>query len=149
VYFRAAYDAIRPGGLFLNHGIVRTTRGGALRRQLSGRPAGFLDKYVFPDGELVTVEECIAIARGAGFELIDVQSLRPHYALTLAAWVARLEDRWSEAVAAAGAEIARTWRLYMSAARLAFERGDCDVVQLLLARPAGGGPAPRRIRPWW
>ena len=67
-----------------------------------------------------------------------MHSLRPHYALTLAAWVARLEARWPEAVAAAGEEVARTWRLYMSAGRLGFERGDLDVCQLLLA-PARRG----------
>jgi cyclopropane-fatty-acyl-phospholipid synthase len=78
-----------------------------------------------------------------------LQSLRPHYALTLATWVARLEANWSAAVAAAGEEVARTWRLYMSAARFGFERGDLDVCQLLLARPVARRPAAIPLRPWW
>ncbi len=153
-YFAAALDALRPGGLFLNHGIAQAgppARARA-RRQARGisQTSPFVERYVFPDGELVPVDEAIAAARTAGFEVLDVQSLRPHYALTLAAWVSRLEARWDEAVAAAGAEVARTWRLYLSGARLGFERGDLDVCQLLLARPQGRGrPAEVPLRPWW
>jgi cyclopropane-fatty-acyl-phospholipid synthase len=148
-YFRAAYDAVKPGGLFLNHGIA-----GAGPRRRTGprlRPtaSAFLQRYVFPDGELVAVEDAVAIARATGFEILDVQSLRPHYALTLAAWVARLESHWAEAVATAGDEVGRTWRLYMSAARLGFERGELDVCQLLLAKPLDGRPASVPLRPWW
>ena len=137
-YFRAAFDALEPGGLFLNHGIA----GSGPRRRPSGlRPRGnrFLQRYVFPDGELVAIEDAVGFARAAGFEVIDVQSLRPHYALTLAAWIERLEASWPTAVEAAGDEVARTWRLYMSAARLGFERGELDVCQLLLAKPAKAG----------
>jgi cyclopropane-fatty-acyl-phospholipid synthase len=147
-YFRAAFDALEPGGLFLNHGIA----GAGLRRRPSGlRPRGnrFLQSYVFPDGELVSIEDAVGFARASGFEVIGVQSLRPHYALTLAAWIERLEARWPAAVEAAGDEVARTWRLYMSAARLGFERGELDVCQLLLAKPAAAGPAAVPLRPWW
>jgi cyclopropane-fatty-acyl-phospholipid synthase len=148
-YFEAARDALAPGGRFLNHGIATnrpTPRTAGLRAN-----SGFVDRYVFPDGELVPVERAIEVARNtAGFELLDVGLLRPHYALTLQAWVARLEARWHEAVEVAGDEVARTWRLYMSAARVGFEQGDLDVAQLLLVKPLGAGsPAPRPLRPWW
>jgi len=150
LYFRSAFDALRPGGLFLNHGIAGARVGGRpTGPRLRPRTGRFIDRFVFPDGELVPVDEAIAHARAAGFEVIDVQSLRPHYALTLAAWVARLEARWDEAVAAAGEEVARTWRLYMSASRLGFQQGGVDVCQILLARPADDGPATRPLRPWW
>jgi cyclopropane-fatty-acyl-phospholipid synthase len=149
-YFRAAHAALRPGGLTLNHGIAQAgTPGRALGPDLRPRGSRFVDRYVFPDGELVPVDEAITVARAAGFEVIDVKSLRAHYALTLAAWIARLEARWPEAVAAAGDEVARTWRLYMSAARLGFEQGDLDVCQLLLAKPEAGRPARLPLRPWW
>ena len=148
-YFEAARRALRPGGLFLNHGIASAQR----KRSRGGRRRNsrFVERYVFPDGELVPVEHAISVAReGAGFELLDVQLLRPHYALTLRAWVERLERNWNEAVAVAGSEVARTWRLYMSGARIGFERGDLDVAQLLLARPnADGSPVDRPLRPWW
>ena len=149
-YFRSAFDALRPGGLFLNHGLAsRRSRGSRLRPDPRPTAGRFLQRYVFPDGELVPLEEAVALARAAGFEVVDVQSLRAHYALTLAAWVARLEAHWNEAVAATGEEVARTWRLYMSATRLAFERGDIDVCQLLLAKPLDGRPAWTALRPWW
>jgi cyclopropane-fatty-acyl-phospholipid synthase len=148
-YFRAAFEALKPGARFLNHGIATTRRRAPLGGLLP-TTGHFLDRYVFPDGELVPVSTAIEAAHDdAGFEVLDVQLLGPHYALTLAAWVARLERSWAAAVAAAGDEVARTWRLYMSAARLGFERGELDVAQLLLARPALDGPAPRPLRPWW
>ena len=150
VYFGAAYDALRPGGLFLNHGIASTaTRSPSLGPDLRPRNGRFIDRFIFPDGELVTVEEAVRVARAAGFEVLDVHSLRPHYALTLAAWVARLEASWAAALVAANAEVARAWRLYMSASRLGFERGDLDVFQLLLAKPEGDRPARLPLRPWW
>jgi cyclopropane-fatty-acyl-phospholipid synthase len=149
-YFESAFEAVRPGGRFLNHSITeghRRPRFGSDRRPTSSH---FIGRYVFPDGELMPVDEAIAAARSkAGFEILDVQMLRPHYALTLAAWVARLEASWDAAVEAAGDEVARTWRLYMSAMRLGFERGELDVAQVLLAKPALDGPAPRPLRPWW
>ncbi len=149
-YFRAAFDALTPGGLFLNHGLA-STRGRGKRLGRDHRPTAsrFLQRYVFPDGELVPLEETVRLARTAGFEVLDVQSLRPHYALTLAAWVDRLQRRWEAAVDAAGEEVARTWRLYMSASRLGFEEGNLDVCQLLLAKPVDGRPATLPLRPWW
>ena len=150
IYLRAAFEALHPGGLFLNHGIAQAgpPRSGPGSR-FGPRSSHFVDRYVFPDGELVSIETAISEARSAGFEVIDLQSLRPHYALTLAAWVARLEANWGAAVAAAGEEVARTWRLYMAAARLGFERGDLDVCQLLLAKPDANRPARLPLRPWW
>ena len=149
-YFRAAFDALRPGGLFLNHGLA-SQRGRGSRLVPDRRPtaARFLQRYVFPDGELVPLEEAVEVARAAGFEVLDIQSLRPHYALTLAAWVTRLEARWDEAVALTSEEVARTWRLYMAASRLGFEQGELDIFQMLLAKPVDGRPAPMPLRPWW
>jgi cyclopropane-fatty-acyl-phospholipid synthase len=148
-YFESARDALVPGGRFLNHGIA--TAEGRRDRLDPRRNSRFIERYVFPDGELVPIERAIAVARDAvGFELLDVQLLRPHYALTLRAWVDRLERAWDDAVAVAGEEVARTWRLYMSGARVGFEHGELDVAQILLAVPLGDAtPAPRPLRPWW
>jgi cyclopropane-fatty-acyl-phospholipid synthase len=149
-YFAAALAALRPGGLFLNHGIATTVLGSGLRpRWLRFGDGGFIGRYVFPDGELVSVEDAIGFARHAGFVLLDAQSLRPHYALTLKAWGERLEGSPDKARALVGEEVCRTWRLYMAAARAGFEDGSLDVAQLLLARPAGNSPAELPLRPWW
>jgi len=149
-YCGAAFTALRPGGLFLNHGIATTATSGGLRPSwLRFGDGGFVGRYVFPDGELVTVEDAIGFARRAGFELLDVQSLRPHYALTLKAWVERLEASAETARELVGEEVYRTWRIYMAASRRGFEEGSLDVAQLLLARPGGDGPANLPLRPWW
>ena len=149
-YFGATLGALRPGGLFLNHGIATTAMGGGLRpRWLRFGEGGFVGRYVFPDGELVTVEDATGFARRAGFELIDVQSLRPHYALTLKAWVEHLEAAADRARELVDEEVFRTWRIYMAAARGGFEDGSLDVAQLLLARPGPDTPAGLPLRPWW
>jgi len=97
----------------------------------------------------VTVEDAIGFARQAGFELIDLQRLRPHDALTLKAWVERLEAAAGRARELVDEEVYRTWRDYMAAARRGFEDGSLDVAQLLLARPNAEGPARLPLRPWW
>jgi cyclopropane-fatty-acyl-phospholipid synthase len=149
-YFAAALGALGAGGLFLNHGIATTETGGRLRpRWLRFGEGGFVGRYVFPDGELITVEDAAGFARRAGFELLDVQSLRPHYALTLKAWVERLEASADRARQLVDEEVYRTWRIYMAAARGGFEDGSLDVAQLLLARPRWNGPADLPLRPWW
>lgn len=149
-YFGAAMAAVRPHGLFLNHGIATTATGGGLRPPwLPFGDGGFVGRYVFPDGELVTVEDAAGFARRAGFELIDLQRLRPHYALTLKAWVERLEASADRAREIAGEEVYRTWRIYLAASQRGFEDGSLDVAQLLLARPGVAGPARLPLRPWW
>jgi cyclopropane-fatty-acyl-phospholipid synthase len=149
-YFAAALAAVRPGGLFLKHGIATTSMSGGLRpRWLRFGDGGFVGRYVFPDGELTSVEDAIGFARRAGFELLDVQSLRPHYALTLKAWVERLESAAERARELVDEEVYRTWRIYMAAARRGFEDASLDVAQLLLARTDGDGPAKLPLRPWW
>lgn len=149
-YFGAALAALRPGGLFLNHGIATAATSGRLRPHwLRFGEGGFVGRYVFPDGELVAVEDAIGFAKRVGFELLDVQSLRPHYTLTLKAWVERLEASADRARELVDEEIYRTWRIYMAAARRGFEDGSLDVAQLLLARPRGDGPADLPLRPWW
>jgi cyclopropane-fatty-acyl-phospholipid synthase len=149
-YFHAAWNALRPGGLFLNHGISTTDMERGIRaRWTRFRDRSFVGRYVFPDGELVSVEDAIGFARRAGFELLDVQSLRPHYALTLKAWVERLEASANPALELVGQEVYRTWRIYMAASRRGFEDGSLDVAQLLLARPDATGPAELPLRPWW
>ena len=155
-YFAAAAASLEPGGLFLNHAITRQpTRatapgaivGGPLRRLLPAR--SFIDAYVFPDGDLLTLAEMLTAAQGAGFEVRHVESLRPHYARTLRHWVARLEAHWDEAVAAVGETTARTWRLYMSGAAIGFERAHLDLHQELLALPRADGTSDAPPLPNW
>jgi cyclopropane-fatty-acyl-phospholipid synthase len=115
------------------------------------RGGGFIWRYVFPDGELVPIAEVVAAAERAGFEVRDLESLREHYAETLAAWLQRLEARWPEAVALAGERRARLYRLYLAASAVSFRLGRISVYQLLLARrtPSGRAEGLPRSRARW
>lgn len=147
-YFDDLYRLVKPGGRVLNHGISRDAtehgsglpRWQALKERLStgNRIGGFIERYVFPDGELHPVSTVVSVMEGAGFEVRHVESLREHYALTLRAWVANLEANWDAAVEAAGSARARIWRLYMAASALNFEAGRNSIFQVLAARPGNG-----------
>jgi cyclopropane-fatty-acyl-phospholipid synthase len=132
-YFKAAYGALRPGGLFLNHGISDQTP------QRRGYLGGFIDRYVFPDGELIPISDGLEVAERAGFEVRDVENLREHYSLTLRHWVANLQRNAESAIAAAGERTYRIWRLYMAGSAQGFRSGRMGLVQSLLAKPHADG----------
>ncbi len=142
-YFRQVYRLLKPGGLFLNHGISRhpgpRPRGweAFVDRYVVGS-GSFIQRYIFPDGELVPVSAVNLMAEEAGFEVRDVENLREHYARTLRHWVARLEAHRDEAVRVADEVTYRTWRLYMAASAYGFETGRINVNQTLLAKPDRG-----------
>jgi cyclopropane-fatty-acyl-phospholipid synthase len=133
-YFSAAYRALAPGGLFLAHGIADESPG---RRE--GRARGFIDRYVFPDGDLVPIGEALTAAERAGFEVRDVENLREHYERTLLAWLANLERNRAEAIASAGESAFRIWRLYIAGSAQGFRSGRIGLLQSLLAKPAEDG----------
>ena len=139
-YSRSLLDLLKPQGRLLNHAISR--RPG--RRRGFSRTS-FIDRYVFPDGELQPLDVMVGALENAGFEVRDVESLREHYALTLRAWVANLEGRWDEAVRLAGPERARIWRLYMAGSALAFDANRIGLNQILAVRtsPRGASGIPR------
>ncbi len=144
VYFDRLYTYLKPGGLLLNHGIVHagTPDKQKLRDKVFEKLWGdnaFINKYVFPDGELPVLAEVISCAEEAGFETRDVESLREHYAITLRHWVQNLERQREAAVASAGDEIYRTWRLYMAASAYGFASARLAIDQVLLAKPRQGG----------
>jgi len=140
VYFASAYRALKPGGLFMNHGII--SLGEARPRSVGERifrkfwrADAFIDKYVFPDGKLTATHDVISAAEGAGFEVRDVESLREHYAMTLRHWVRSLEEERDDAIALVGDNTFRVWRLYMSASANAFATAKINILQTLLAKP--------------
>ncbi|TAM56252.1 class I SAM-dependent methyltransferase [bacterium] len=142
-YFSTAYALLRPGGLFLNHGIAARRSGRRTKTH-----AGFVERFVFPDGELVPIGEALQIAEHSGFEVRDVENLREHYARTLRCWVANLERNRTAAVEAADERTFRVWRLYMAGSAQGFASGRMGLHQSLLAKPTKSGsvdiPATRR-----
>ena len=130
-YFSRAYELLRPGGVFLNHGIAYSA---TYHRQ----GPSFSDLYVFPDSDLVPINATIRAAELSGFEVRDVESLREHYALTLHHWVQRLEAHAEEAQRITDDTTYRIWRLYMAGAAHRMRRSHLNVYQTLLAKPVNG-----------
>jgi len=129
VYTATVNRVLRPGGLFLNHGITHDVEGWNDTVETE-----FINRYVFPDGELDTVSNIQRGMERAGFEIHDVEALRPHYALTLRHWARRLEDAHEAAVREVGETAYRVWRLYMAACSLEFEDGGTGIYQILASR---------------
>jgi cyclopropane-fatty-acyl-phospholipid synthase len=143
-YFRHLHDRLRPGGRLLNHAIMRPTT-----TEPVIWPAGFINRYVFPDGELTGVGRVTSALQDNGFEPRHAENLREHYVLTLAAWCRNLEDNWDEAVEEVGLGTARVWALYMAACQLAFERNTIQLHQVLAVRPDVDGRSGMPLRPTW
>ena len=143
-YFRFLSSKLRTGGLLLNHCITRSdNRSAPITR-------GFIDRYVFPDGELTGSGRIITEAQDAGLEVLHEENLRPHYALTLRDWCANLVEHWDEAVAEVGIGTARVWGLYMAGSRLGFERNVVQLHQVLAVKASeSGGSVDLPLRPWW
>lgn len=141
-YFAALRDALKPGGFVLNHGITHNGLHGA---GLGSGIGEFVDRYVFPGGELTHVAHVMEAMAGAGLEVIDAEALREHYAKTLWHWTERLEANAAAARREAGEERYRVWRIYMAGSAHAFERGWLSLWQLLAGRPLPDGRLPH---PW-
>jgi len=143
-YFRFLRSRLRPGGLLLNHCITRP------ENTTEPSTHGFIDRYVFPDGELTGSGRIITEAQDAGLEVLHEENLRPHYALTLRDWCANLVAHWDDAVEEVGLERAKVWGLYMAGSRLQFERGGIQLHQVLAVKDDGhGGTGDLPLRPWW
>lgn len=143
-YFYQTWRLLRPGGVFLNHGIARNPTD-------TSRPGpSFSNRYVFPDGETVPIATMLGIAGKSGFEVRDVESLREHYTLTLRRWVTRLERNREEAINATDEVTYRIWRLFMSGSAYGFTRGKLNVYQTLLCKTDDGlSKLPLRRSDWY
>jgi cyclopropane-fatty-acyl-phospholipid synthase len=166
-YTAALWSLVRPGGRVLNHAISRPPHkrspgrfgdysaavsqvAEALGSSRATRiDSAFMDRYVFPDGELFEVGSVATHLQAANLEVRHVESLRPHYALTLRRWVTNLESNWEQAVAMVGERRARVWRLYMALSARGFERGNIAVHQVLAVRPHADGTDDMPLRPTW
>ncbi len=141
-YFDKIFRLLAPGGLVMNHGI---TAGGTANHQLGAGMGEFIEKYIFPGGELLHVSQVLRDMAHAGLEMVDTENLRPHYARTLWAWSDALESRLDEARAvlerggdADGAgRILRAYRLYLAGCAMSFEQGWIALHQMLATHPTG------------
>ena len=142
-YFRFLRDRLRTGGLLLNHCITRP-------HNRPGHIGGFIDRYVFPDGELTGSGRIIATAQDTGLEVLHEENLRHHYALTLRDWCANLVRNWDDAVAEVGVATAKVWGMYMAGSRVGFETNVVQLHQVLAVKlDEHGADGGLPLRPWW
>ena len=141
-YFAKIHRLLKPGGLLLNHGI---TAGGVRNRQLGAGMGDFIERYIFPGGELAHVSKVTELMSEAQFEPLDLENLRPHYGRTLWAWSDALEARLVPARQVTRESVVRAYRLYLAGSAMSFEQGWMGLFQMLAARPSGrvaDGPMP-------
>ncbi|WP_409277744.1 C17 cyclopropane fatty acid synthase CfaB [Pseudomonas defluvii] len=136
LYCQRLFGAVREGGLVMNHGITA--------KHIDGRPVGrgageFIDRYVFPHGELPHLSMISAYISDAGLEVVDVESLRLHYARTLHFWSDRLEAKLDEAGRLVPERALRIWRLYLAGCSYAFAKGWINLHQILAVKPLADG----------
>jgi cyclopropane-fatty-acyl-phospholipid synthase len=143
-YFTYLFGKLKPGGRLLNHCITRPDN-----TEPAHRKNGFINRYVFPDGELEGPGFLISLMHDTGFEVRHEENLREHYAKTLAAWCANLDEHWDEAVKEVGEGIARVWRLYMAGSRLGFDRNHIELHQVLCVKLHADGRSGMPLRPDW
>jgi cyclopropane-fatty-acyl-phospholipid synthase len=141
-FFKAAWHRLNWNGLFLNSGISAN----ALEQQ---RGPSFIDRYVFPDGDLVPISTALTAAEGAGFEVRDVENLREHYGLTLRQWVRRLEQRAEDARRLTDETTYRIWRLYMAGSARRFLAGRLNTYHTLLLKGSYEGSLPLTRDGWY
>ncbi|WP_128645474.1 class I SAM-dependent methyltransferase [Rhodococcus sp. BS-15] len=142
-YFTFIQSKLRDGGRLLNHSITRPDN------RAHAKAGSFIDRYVFPDGELTGSGRIITEIQDVGLEVRHEENLREHYALTLAGWCRNLVDNWDACVAEAGEGTARVWGLYMAGSRLGFERNVVQLHQVLAVKLGPKGEAGVPLRPWW
>ncbi|MCP1648605.1 C17 cyclopropane fatty acid synthase CfaB [Pseudomonas nitroreducens] len=136
IYFQQLYDAVRPGGLVMNHGITSSNTDG----RPVGRGAGdFIDRYVFPHGELPHLSLAVSRMSEAGLEVVDVEGLRLHYARTLEFWSANLEAKLADAAKLVPEQALRIWRLYLAGCAYGFKKGWINLHQILASKPHADG----------
>ncbi len=141
-YFSFLRDKLVPGGRLLNHCITRPAN-------TSTDTGAFIDRYVFPDGELTGSGRIITEMQNVGFEVRHEENLREHYALTLKSWSQNLVEHWDECVEEVGEGTAKVWGLYMAGSRLSFERNEIQLHQVLAVKPDPDGDARFPLRPTW
>lgn len=142
-YFEFLQSKLRTGGLLLNHSITRADN------TRTTKAGDFIDRYIFPDGELIGSGKIITDMQNVGFEVRHEENLREHYAMTLDGWCKNLVEHWDEAVADVGEGTAKVWGLYMAGSRVGFERNDIQLHQVLAVKLDESGNANLPLRPWW
>jgi cyclopropane-fatty-acyl-phospholipid synthase len=132
-FFEKLREYTRPGGLLLLHSIM-TPR--PMERLPDGGSWDFLKTYIFPVGKLRPLGFHVGALEEEDFEVLDVESLTDHYALTCERWLRNLEAAEERLVAqgVVDRETVRYYKLYLAGSAKSFA-GNHNHVYQILARP--------------
>ncbi|HEY5603263.1 MAG TPA: cyclopropane-fatty-acyl-phospholipid synthase family protein [Gammaproteobacteria bacterium] len=95
----------------------------------------WLVKHIFPGGYTPTLREMMEVFEPRGFDILDVENLRLHYAQTLLHWLQRFESHKEKICRMYDENFYRTWQLYLAGSRANFLNGDVGLFQVLFSRP--------------
>jgi cyclopropane-fatty-acyl-phospholipid synthase len=132
-YFAQVRKLLADDGVVMNHGITSTDSGSG---DVSYGGGDFIDKYVFPNGELPHIGLALQTMQQGGLEAFDVENLRRHYARTLRFWSDSYEANSARARELTSEETFRIWRVYLAGCAYAFENDDVAIYQVV-AHKAG------------
>ncbi len=140
-YFKLVWDLLKPGSVFLNHGICWPGSNRSYQRKLDRLPMGknFIQRHIFPDLDLLPLHTILRSAGKSGWEVRDVENLREHYTMTLRKWLENLDANWDKAVAEVGEPTARIFRAYLGYSSYSFQIGDINLIHTLFAKPDAHG----------
>jgi cyclopropane-fatty-acyl-phospholipid synthase len=142
-YFVSLRERVRDNGRLLNHCITQSRSG------LPARSGAFIDRYIFPDGELSSPNRIVQAMHDSGFEFRHSENLREHYARTLYLWTENLQANWDQSVAEVGRSRARLWNLYMTLCRIGFELNEIEIHQFVGEATTAQGTTSMPLRPNW
>ena len=140
-YFKRVQELLADDGVVMNHGITSSDPEGG---GVSYGGGDFIDRYVFPNGELPHISLALQAMQQGGLEAFDVENLRRHYVRTLRCWSDAYEANSEKARAFVDEEKFRIWRIYLAGCAYAFENDDVAIYQVV-GRKAG---RPANTLPW-
>ncbi|MDR3479740.1 MAG: cyclopropane-fatty-acyl-phospholipid synthase [Burkholderiaceae bacterium] len=136
LYFAAINKLLADDGLVMNHGITSTDADSGNTPYGSGE---FIEKYVFPYGEVPHIGLALKCMQQGGLEVLDVENLRRHYAKTCGMWADNFEAHAEEVKKLAGDKRFRIWRVYLAGCQYAFQQDWISLYQVV-CRKAGRDP---------
>lgn len=142
-YFSKMHGLLKAGGMVLNHGITSTDPGSGATPLGASR---FIDKYVFPGGELPHISLALKEMQVGGLEVLDVECLRRHYERTLKLWSQNYESHASRIRALVDETTFRAWRIYLAGCAHAFAENWISLYQVLACK--SGSDEKLNPTPW-
>jgi cyclopropane-fatty-acyl-phospholipid synthase len=130
-YFGRIRELLADDGFAMNHGITTTDINNGEAAFGGGE---FIERYVFPRGELPHIGLVLRTMQEAGLEALDVENLRRHYARTCSAWADNFEANQDKLRTMVDPRRFRIWRVYLSGCAYAFANDWISLNQVVCSK---------------